>query len=153
PAVARLLSLEHPFGVGLRLSAIAAETLEAPDALTELRDILQRNRLYIVTVNGFPYGPFHGRRVKEEVYLPDWRQEERLQYSDRLADLLGRLLPPGQQGSISTVPGAFKPNAATPEAVTLIVRQLVRHAAHLAMLRERQGSDITLALEPEPCCF
>jgi hypothetical protein len=153
PAVAQLLSPELPFGVGLRLSAIAAEALQSPDALAELRDILQRNRLYIFTINGFPYGPFHGRRVKEEVYLPDWRQEERLRYSDRLADLLSRLLPAGQQGSISTVPGSFKPNATTADAVALIAQQLIRHAAHLAMLREKNGSDITLALEPEPCCF
>jgi len=30
--------------------------------------------------------------VKEEVYLPDWRDSERLRYTDELADLLAGLL-------------------------------------------------------------
>ena len=57
--------------------------------------------------------------MKEGVYLPDWRDEARLAYTNRLADLLAVLLPPGgaEIGSISTVPGAFKPNAQTPEAI------------------------------------
>jgi hypothetical protein len=31
--------------------------------------------------------------------------------------------------------------------------RLIRHAAHLVALHERTGRVITLALEPEPCCF
>ena len=27
---------------------------------------------YVFTINAFPYGPFHGTRVKEDVYQPDW---------------------------------------------------------------------------------
>ena len=57
-----------------------------------------RNELYVFTINGFPYGTFHGTRVKEEVYLPDWRDEERLRYTDELADLLAKLLPDGVGG-------------------------------------------------------
>jgi hypothetical protein len=93
--------------------------------------------------------------VKEQVYLPDWRDEARLAYSNRLADLLVHLLPsdPNESGSISTVPGAFKPNAASPEAVDLIARQIVRHAAHLVEVERRTGRRIALAIEPEPCCL
>ena len=31
------------------------------------------------TLNAFPYGDFHSERVKENVYLPDWTQRERLE--------------------------------------------------------------------------
>jgi hypothetical protein len=33
--------------------------------LEELREFLARNDLYVFTINGFPYGKFHGARVKE----------------------------------------------------------------------------------------
>lgn len=143
------------FGIGLRLSARAAAELAEPAALAEFRDFLSRSRLYVFTVNGFPYGPFHGTRVKEDVYLPDWRDPERLRYSNLLADLLAELLPddPGIEGSVSTVPGAYKPALGGPPDVALMVEHLLRHVAHLVALRVRTGRLIALALEPEPHCF
>ncbi|MCK6545223.1 metabolite traffic protein EboE [Myxococcota bacterium] len=143
------------FGVGLRLSAIAAEHLERePGALDEFQRFLAAHDLYVFTINGFPYGPFHGTRVKEEVYLPDWRAPERVEYSDRLARLLAALLPDDvAEGSVSTVPGAFGPNATTPEARAVIAANILRHAATLHTLEAHTGRTITLALEPEPACL
>jgi sugar phosphate isomerase/epimerase len=155
PAVKRIIAPDRELGVGLRLSAAAAQALQDPTAFGELRDFLRREGLYVFTINAFPYGPFHGRRVKEEVYLPDWRDEERLRYTDLVADLLVGLLPDDQalEGSISTVPGAFKSNATSRSAVERMADLMVRHAAHLARLQLEHGRTISLALEPEPCCF
>jgi sugar phosphate isomerase/epimerase len=155
PMVKRQVSPNQDFGVGLRLSAAAADALRAPDALAEFKDFLTANNLYVFTINGFPYGPFHGVRVKEEVYQPDWQDEARLRYTDLLADLLADLLPadPSLEGSVSTVPGGFKPLGANPTAVERVAAMMVRHAAHLVQLRERTGRVIALALEPEPCCL
>ncbi|MGH8707175.1 MAG: metabolite traffic protein EboE, partial [Burkholderiales bacterium] len=110
--------------------------------------------LYVFTINGFPYGVFHGTRVKEQVYLPDWLDEERLAYTDGLARILAALLPaePGLEGSVSTVPGAYKARVRGPGDVHRMAELLVRHAATLHELRERTGKTIALALEPEPCC-
>ncbi len=158
-AVRDRLRPQGDFGVGLRLSARAAAELSEPAALAEFRDFLGRARMYVFTVNGFPYGAFHGTRVKEDVYLPDWRDPERLRYTDRLADLLAALLPdasPGEraiEGSVSTVPGAYKPALGGPHDVALMVEHLLRHVAHLVELRARTGRLIGLALEPEPHCF
>lgn len=142
-------------GVGLRLSARAAAELAAPAELEAFRDFLDRNRLYVFTINGFPYGPFHGAPVKERVYRPDWLEDERLAYSDLLATLLAALLPDGDglDGSVSTVPGAFKPRVRAPADADAIARRLVRHAAFLVELHRRTGKRVSLALEPEPCCF
>ncbi len=147
--------VDGDFGVGLRLSARAAAELAAPAALAEFRDFLGRQRMYVFTVNGFPYGTFHGRRVKEEVYLPDWRDPERLRYTNQLADLLAALLPDDAtiEGSLSTVPGAFKPALAGPQDLPLIVEHLLQHVAHLVALRARTGRHVALALEPEPHCL
>src|SRR5437870_1155628 len=73
PEVKRRVSPAAPMGVGLRLSALAAEALAQPAALSALRGFLAAEDLYVFTVNGFPYGPFHGQPVKEQVYAPDWR--------------------------------------------------------------------------------
>jgi len=155
PQVKRRVCPDAPFGVGLRLSALAARSLSAPDALAQFVGFLRQNDLYVFTINGFPYGPFHGTRVKEDVYLPDWRDEARLEYTNTLADLLAALLPSDgdHYGSISTVPGAFKPNAATPHAIGQIADLLIRHVAHLLNLERNTGRTIVLALEPEPCCL
>ena len=151
PAVRDQLAPGKPFGVGLRLSAQSARELSVASAMEEFRDFLARNRLYVFTLNGFPYGTFHGARVKEDVYLPDWRDDERLRYTDQLADLLVQLLPPGMEGSISTVPGAFKPSVKDDADVERMSANMLRHVAHLIDLEARTGVRIALALEPEPC--
>ena len=144
-----------PFGVGLRLSARAAEDLSAPGELAALRALCELERLYVFTINGFPYGPFHGAPVKERVYLPDWLDEERLAYTDRLAEILAALLPDedGLEGSVSTVPGAFRPRVGSAADADAIARRLTRHAATLVGIERRTGKRIALALEPEPRCF
>ena len=154
PAVKAQFCPDQDFGVGLRLSAIAARDLLAPEAFGQLQDILTTNGLYVFTINGFPYGTFHGTRVKEEVYQPDWRTPERLAYSNQLADLLVGLLPEdgGIEGSISTVPCGFKPASQGPGVLETMFDNILRHGAYLVHLRRVTGRTIALALEPEPYC-
>lgn len=143
------------FGIGLRLSARAAAELTDAATLAEFMAFLARERMYVFTINGFPYGTFHGQCVKEAVYLPDWRDPERLRYTNQLADLLARLLPAqaGLEGSVSSVPGAYKPALGGAADVALMVEHLLLHVAHLVALRARSGRLVSLALEPEPNCF
>jgi hypothetical protein len=116
---------------------------------------MRENGLYVFTFNGFPYGPFHGEPVKEEVYLPDWTDQARLRYTDQLADVMAALLPDeeGATGTISTVPGAFRERVRTSAEVDTMATMIARHAAHLYRVREATGKRIALALEPEPCCY
>lgn len=154
PAVKARVAPDEAFGIGLRLSGLAAEGLSQAGALAEFAAFLAEERLYVFTVNGFPYGAFHGVPVKEAVYLPDWRDDARLAYSNRLADLLAALLPDGgPDGSISTVPGAFKPAVRGDADIAAMARNLVAHAAYLVGIGRRTGKVVTLELEPEPCCF
>jgi sugar phosphate isomerase/epimerase len=151
-AVKARVSPDRPFGIGLRLSAAAAATLSEAATLEAFRALLQERGLYVFTINGFPYGAFHGTAVKERVYRPDWLEDERVAYSDQLATLLATLLPPALEGSVSTVPGAFRPRAGA-DAAARIAAALRRHARTLWQVRERTGRTITLALEPEPHCL
>jgi sugar phosphate isomerase/epimerase len=151
PGVKAQVSPERPFGVGLRLGAAAAASLAEPGALAQLKRFLADGGYYVFTLNGFPYGAFHGRAVKEDAYKPDWSDPARLDYTNRLADILSELLPAGEEGSVSTVPCTFKPWA--PGRLEAITEHLLRHVAHLVGIAARTGQAISLALEPEPCCF
>lgn len=143
----------RPFGLGLRLGRQAADELADPAAMGEFREFLAAEDLYVFTINGFPYGQFHGTRVKEDVYRPDWRTEARREYTVRLGEILAGLLPEGVSGSISTVPGSYRAWIQSPEDVRAMAENLADVAAHLARLRETTGRAISLALEPEPDCW
>jgi sugar phosphate isomerase/epimerase len=139
-AVKRRVCPDEPFGVGLRLSARAAREL-APQ-VGRVRAWLDAHGLYVFTINGFPYGDFHGTRVKEAVYLPDWLDDRRVEYTVLLGTILGRLLPSGVSGSISTVPGCFRARGVDEQRI----------ADNLRRALDGLG-DIALALEPEPACL
>jgi len=152
-AVRDLVSPTRPFGLGLRLSRQAALELEPEATLASFRRFLQENNLYVFTLNGFPYGAFHGTPVKTSVYTPDWRTPERLDYTRRLAGILSRLLPEGVDGSISTLPLSYKDWVTGPEDRQTIARQLAALAVSLDEIRNRSGCEIHLGLEPEPDCL
>jgi hypothetical protein len=149
-AVKNQLAAKGPFAIGLRLSARAAAELAEESRLLAFQRWLDQHECYVFTINGFPYGRFHGTRVKEEVYRPDWTDPQRLEYTMRLFDLLGRLVPAGVEGSVSTLPGSFKEFIRTPEQVQLIRDNLWRCVEHMAETSERTGRKLHLGLEPEP---
>jgi hypothetical protein len=140
------------YAIGLRLGQRAAAQLARPETFAAFRHWLDANDCYVFTINGFPYGSFHGTRVKEQVYAPDWSTPERLAYTNQLFDLVADLVPEGVAGSISTVPGTFKPWAADPAHRAAIFANLTACARHIESVSTRTGRDLHLGLEPEPCC-
>ncbi len=154
PAVKRRISPDAPFGVCLRLSPDSASTLtRRPGELEKLKVFLAENDMYVFTANAFPYGAFKGERVKEQVYEPDWRTDERAAYTMRVADVLAALAPPDIQPSIQSPPLGYKPRVTGPEVVESYTRQLHGVVAYLAELEAKTGRTVTLAIEPEPSCY
>jgi hypothetical protein len=154
PQVKARVCPDRPFGVSLRLSAASAATLAAsPGERARLKGFLADNDLYLYTVNAFPFGPFKNTRVKEQVYEPDWRSEERARYTMTVADILAEVGAPFLEPSIQSPPLGFKPRVTGAEVVEAYAANVRRMAVHLHRLRERTGRTVTLALEPEPLCF
>jgi hypothetical protein len=154
PQVKARVCPDAPFGVSLRLANASAETLAASAEQRErLKRFLAENDLYLYTVNAFPYGPFKGVRVKEQVYEPDWRSEERTFYTMNVASVLAEVGAPGMEPSIQTAPLGFKPNVTGPDVVASYAEHVLRVTAHLVDLERRTGTTVTLAIEPEPYCF
>lgn len=144
------VSPNKPYGIGLRLSALAAQELNAPGKITEFRAWLEANDCYVFTINGFPYGAFHGTRVKEQVFKPDWSSKARLDYTNLLFDILAQLLPPGVSGSVSTLPGSHKTFGIGVEELEAIFENLRLCREHIERVSLASGHDLHLGLEPEP---
>jgi hypothetical protein len=154
PKVKARVSPNAPFGVCIRLAAPSAEVLAANRPEREkLKRFLGDHDMYVYTANAFPYGAFKGTLVKEQVYEPDWRTEERTQYTINVADILADLAPPGISPSIQTAPLGFKPRVTGQDVVASYTEHVLRVAAHLVELEARTGRLVTLGLEPEPQCF
>lgn len=154
PKVKARVAPKAPFGVSLRLSARSAATLVNDRAERDkLKKFLTDNDMYLYTVNAFPYGPFKNQIVKEQVYEPDWRSEERTRYTINVADVLADVVPEGVSPSIQSAPLGFKPRVTGADVVASYTQHVLRVAAHLVELAARTGRTVTLALEPEPYCF
>src|SRR6266403_1274991 len=149
PQVKERISPNQPFGVSLRLAAESAKTLvNNPKERDKLKKFLGDNDMYLYTVNAFPYGTFKGTRVKEQVYEPDWRSEERTQYTINVAEVLADVAPEGTTPSIQTAPLGFKPRVTGPEVVDYFTNHLYSGAAatRLAKLARIPISEAHVAL-------
>lgn len=143
----------QPLAAGLWLARPVIDELLTDDEhrhalFVRLRDL----GLECYTLNAFPFGDFHSDRVKEQVYLPDWTQTSRREYTLACASILSKLLPDHVEGSISTVPLGFKSLATEPDFLDQCRFHLIRTAIGLAELRRKSRRMVRLALEPEPCC-
>src|SRR3954468_20059378 len=152
-AVRDRVAPNQPYAIGLRLGDQASRQLSDRATLTTFQRWLDQNNCYVFTINRFPYGSFHGARVKEQVYAPDWTTEDRVAYTNRLFDLLAELVPAGIEGSVSTVPCSFKEFITTPEQVAAMRANLWRSVEHIARVSEKSGKMLHLGLEPEPLCY
>jgi len=142
------------FGIGLRLSAQAAQQLGTGAELLRFQEWLEAHNCYVFTMNGFPYGGFHGKVVKDQVHAPDWTTRERIDYTKLLFDQLAVLLTEGMDGGVSTSPVSYRLWHENPSAFTAAKQQgaagMLEVVAHLVRLRERTGKLLHLDVEPEP---
>lgn len=148
--VRNLVCPKERFAIGLRLGADAAKSLSDPVNLVSFQKWLDKKNCYIFTINGFPYGNFHGTRVKEKVYRPDWTEPDRLSYTVLLFEILEKLLQKGEEGSVSTLPGSFKEFHQPEEIPSSVYENLLRCAQEIERIKKPKNLDLHLGLEPEP---
>src|SRR5262245_43644048 len=154
PKVKERIAPRERFGVSLRLAAESAQTLVSNRAERDkLKKFLDDNDMYLYTENAFPYGPIKRRIVKEQIYEPDRRTEQRTKYTitapKAMADDATEVTSP----SIQSAPLGFKPRVTGPDVVAAYTDHVLQVVAHLIGLQERTGRTVGLALEPEPYCF
>ena len=146
--------LQSPVAAGLWLArSVATELLAADGRLEQFAGQLVERDLKCYTLNTFPYGDFHGERVKETVYVPDWTDQRRREYTLDCAKILSELLPEGTEGSLSTVPLGFKELPHADDFIERCIDEIVGFANDLDELHSESGKMIRLAIEPEPICM
>ncbi|QLE48793.1 xylose isomerase [Nostoc sp. C057] len=155
PELKSRLSPTEPFGIGLRLSDVAAKQLLESNNLAQFQTWLTQQDLYVFTLNGFPYGGFHRQVVKDQVYAPDWSTQERVNYTLNLAHILASLLPQGLDGGISTLPLSYKPWWVKDQATfdTVLKKSCLNIASvvvEMIRIGEETGKILHIDLEPEP---
>jgi hypothetical protein len=154
PQVKARFAPTQKFGVCLRLAAPTAEALtQDKGKVADLKTFFADNDLYLYTANAFVYGVFKKQVIKEEVYEPDWRTEDRTRYTMQVANLLAELAPEGIEPSIQSAPLGFKPRVTGDDVVQAYTTNVIRVIAHLVKLQKETGRTVTLGLEPEPRCF
>jgi sugar phosphate isomerase/epimerase len=157
PKVKDKLGVKGPFGIGLRLSNQASETLISPDKLKEFKDWLAVQNCYVFTMNGFPYGDFHHAIVKDKVHVPDWSTTARKDYTIRLFHILEALTPTGHEGSISTSPISyrhwFELESERDKVLQTACEHLAEVTAELHQIEQKTQKTLHLDIEPEPDGF
>jgi hypothetical protein len=148
------LTGKKPFGIGLRLSQKSAAELLKKDRLSSFKNWLDRNNLYVFTMNGFPYGDFHDVVIKDEVHTPDWTTPERLEYTRNLINIMSYLLPEGMEGGISTSPLSYKLWFENQEQIDQVkstsTSALINLVVQMIEIKNNQSKSIHIDLEPEP---
>ena len=112
PAIKAQVAPGHDFGVGLRLSAIGRRGVARARGLGRAAgDFWTPTASTCSPSTAFPMARFTASGSRSRSISPTGSTPSALAYTDRLADLLVQLLPddPTLDGSVSTVPGTFKP--------------------------------------------
>jgi hypothetical protein len=139
--------------LGMWLNVSLLEQLSTqPKMRTQWFNLLSKHNFIIKSLNAFPQFEFHGREIKEQVYFPEWCQQERLNYTIQLADFITQY--PGvftPQVTISTVPLGYKASWNDAKQKSAI-EHLNTIASYLASINQTQGIHIRLCLEMEPDC-
>lgn len=145
----------EPLAAGLWLAEpVIHELLTSSDGIAKFARELENRDLTCHTLNAFPFGDFHSKRVKENVYLPDWADARRLKYTLDCANVLAQLpTTSGADGSISTLPLGFKEFEHPQDFAANAISQLIELARGLNRIYEQTGRTIRLAIEPEPFCL
>ena len=154
PVIKENISPNNPMGIGLRLSNVASLELIKNENLSEFKEWLKDQDAYVFTMNGFPYGEFHNTIVKGNVHKPDWATDERVDYTNRLFNILSELLPAGMDGGVSTSPLGYKLWFNTKEKLDASretgTKNVIRVIENLIALHQSTGKLMHLDIEPEP---
>ncbi|SFZ90913.1 hypothetical protein SAMN05428642_1011238 [Flaviramulus basaltis] len=155
--VKKNLTPEKPFGIGLRLSQKSATTLLQDNNLLDFKTWLDKNGLYVFTMNGFPFGEFHNTVIKDQVHTPDWTTEDRVNYTHDLMKILAYLLPDNMDGSVSTSPLSYKywfdKQLDVDKTTKKACLSLIKIVLQLVDIKKNTGKLLHLDLEPEPDGF
>jgi hypothetical protein len=155
PDIKKAVSPDASMGIGLRLANQASIDLSEPHNLEIFKNWLAENDCYVFTMNGFPYGGFHDVIVKDQVHAPDWTTQARVDYTNRMFEILAKILPKSMtEGGISTSPLSYRfwwnnPDELT-QATETATQNILSIVDNLLIIKDKTNKILHLDIEPEP---
>jgi hypothetical protein len=154
PSIKQKLSPDNAMGIGLRLSNEASIELIKKENLSDFKKWLADQDAYVFTMNGFPYGKFHRKVVKDQVHSPDWTTDQRVDYTIRLFHILSALIPASLDGGVSTSPLSYKLWFKTADLLNATretsTKNIIVVIEKLIEIHQSTGKLLHLDIEPEP---
>ena len=155
PDIKKTVCSDAPMGIGLRLANQASIDLSGVQNLEIFKKWLTENDCYIFTMNGFPYGGFHDVVVKDQVHAPDWTTQSRVDYTNRMFEILAKILPESMtEGGISTSPLSYRFWWKSPDELTKAVESATQNILsvvdNLLIIKGKTNKILHLDIEPEP---
>jgi len=145
---------ETLFALGIWTSNQFLKKMRLDENLQYIREFLDENYYYISTINAFPYNVFHNQTVKDKVYMPNWIDPKRVDFTIEAADFLKIMMHENSNGTISTLPGGYgKHLNSNDRNLKIIADNINMVAEHLNSIYEKTGKKIRLAIEMEPDCI
>jgi len=138
-------------GISLCMSNVLLNEIRKDKTLSILKNWLITENVYISSMNGFVYKTFHQKKIKDNIYYPDWTTKQRIKYTKSLIELLGLLMHKNTMGSISTVPISYLPWIKTRHISYILFTASKNLSEIIKFLIEKKN--IHLDLEPEPDCL
>ncbi len=150
PVRKRVFGKEGRSGLELRIGIELAKELTPMQVREQFSSYLVENGLDIFSINAFPLNNFQAKKVKEQVYAPDWTTKERVHWTIEISKIFADLLPEDRQGSVSSLTGTYRPWKDTPKVHRAIAEGFLKVLWAQETLYQKTGKDVVLAIEPEP---
>jgi hypothetical protein len=155
PDIKKAVCPDVPMGIGLRLANQASIDLSESINLEIFKNWLAENDCYVFTMNGFPYGGFHDVVVKDQVHAPDWTTQARVDYTNRMFEILAKILPESMaEGGISTSPLSYRfwweDDSELNNAIKIATQNILLVVDNLLNIRYKTNKTLHLDIEPEP---
>lgn len=144
------------FGLGLCLSNNILKNLSKKKNLKYLNEWMQKNNLYISSINGFVYTNFHQKNIKEKIYYPDWSTKKRFNYTKNIIEFIKKNETKINDISISTSPVSFKKWVKKHDQKYILFYSsisFVKLLKVMIIIKNNTHKHIHLDIEPEPACL
>ena len=142
---------QQPFALGLWINAQVAKEFQQNNNIDKFKGFLKEQNYFVSSINAFPFGDFQNKIIKSDVYLPDWSELARLEYTLSVIDILSHLLPEKIEGSISTLPGGYK-KFWSEDKDEKMLNNILKVGEYLLKIYKTTGKKIILSYEMEPDC-
>ncbi len=136
--------------ISLCMSNNLLKTIKKKQNINTYLILSNNNKLIIKSINGFVYQDFHKKKLKQNIYLPDWTSKYRLVYTKNILYLIQHLNTKDNKISISTLPISYKKWIKNKNLHIILYKTILNIKNIILHLKKSKNN---ISIEPEPGCL